>query len=303
MTRAALLEEIQSTPRAVRRFDVASARPVAEAVLRKRRLLIVGEGSSRIFPAKRAIAAARRRGLAVEIATEGCRQAQEYSLQGWVVLALSRSGKTREVLALRERLRAAGHDALFTAGESEERALAATRSVILEALFVEAALDAAALAPRLEPLAAALERLLAEPVDQGLADALVNARHVYFAGRNDGVAEELVLKCVEIARKPSAFFEGTYLLHGVHAALRKGDAVVFVEPFGQDDDRVLALLDRAGVLGVAIASRPTPFPTLRLPSGPAAPVGEYLQLASGWNLLVAVGAALGVDLDGRDLRV
>ena len=46
---------------------------------------------------------------------------------------------------------------------------------------------------------------------------------------------------------------------------------------------------------IAIASRPTRFPTIRIPD--AGDLAGYVQMAAGWNILVDVGLQLGVNLD------
>ena len=46
---------------------------------------------------------------------------------------------------------------------------------------------------------------------------------------------------------------------------------------------------------IAIASRETSFPTIRIPDG--GQYKDYVELAAGWNLLVEIGIALGIDLD------
>ncbi|MHC5120150.1 MAG: sugar isomerase, partial [Planctomycetota bacterium] len=50
-----------------------------------------------------------------------------------------------------------------------------------------------------------------------------------------------------------------------------------------------------GLKVVAIANRPTPFTTIRVPD--AGPLTPYVYLSAGWNLLVEIGMALGIDLD------
>ena len=50
-----------------------------------------------------------------------------------------------------------------------------------------------------------------------------------------------------------------------------------------------------GLTVVAIADRATPFPTIRVPR--AGEMTPYIYLAAGWNLLVEIGLALGINLD------
>jgi glucosamine--fructose-6-phosphate aminotransferase (isomerizing) len=46
---------------------------------------------------------------------------------------------------------------------------------------------------------------------------------------------------------------------------------------------------------IAISSRPTRFPTLRVPNG--GDLSGYVEMAAGWNLLVEAGLRLGINLD------
>ena len=99
-----LVNEMFEAPEVLRRFDKDNVVEWAETIGVLRRLLVSGEGSSRIFPAKNLMDRALRTGCPWEIRTEGARQAAEYDLNGFVVLAASNSGQTREVIALLEKL-------------------------------------------------------------------------------------------------------------------------------------------------------------------------------------------------------
>ncbi|UCE46580.1 MAG: hypothetical protein JSW47_13265, partial [Phycisphaerales bacterium] len=46
---------------------------------------------------------------------------------------------------------------------------------------------------------------------------------------------------------------------------------------------------------VAIANRETPFATIRVPD--AGELTPYVYLCAGWNVLVEIGLALGINLD------
>lgn len=50
-------------------------------------------------------------------------------------------------------------------------------------------------------------------IPEEVTKTLIDSKAIYFAGRNNGVAEELTLKANEIARKKSDFLEGTYIFH------------------------------------------------------------------------------------------
>ena len=59
-----------------------------------------------------------------------------------------------------------------------------------------------------------------------MTDAIARAGTIYFAGRNDGVAEELTLKTNEITRKKSDYLEGTYAVHGIEEVMNPDDVVI-----------------------------------------------------------------------------
>jgi len=308
LSKHVIREDILATPAFVRRFDPHEAREVADALEERGGLLVVGEGSSRIFPGRRAIVRAIGRAWPEMIATAGCREAREMPLASYAVLALSRSGKTREVRDLVAHLEETDHGAFFTMGELDERAFPSTRSVVGEALLVDAVFDARLAEPLVtgkgprERLASGMERIFDADVSAELTDPLAAAERIWLCGRDDGVAEELALKCCELARKPAAFLEGTRLLHGLQAVIGPKDALVLVDPFPEEAERMVARAHALGAAAVAIADAPQAgIPTLACER--SAGLDGYLQLAAGWSLLVALGLHLGKDLDGADLRL
>ena len=101
-TQFALCREMQETPDVIRQFAASQA---AAYVPLTQRVLLSGEGSSRIFPAKRLIAQILREGQPLQVYTEAATQAQEYNLQGWHVFVASNSGKTAEGVRLIQHLR------------------------------------------------------------------------------------------------------------------------------------------------------------------------------------------------------
>lgn len=317
-SRYGLVRDMLSVPDLIRRFDVARMRETAQALRSAGRLLITGEGSSRIFPAKSVLAQARRRGWPLTLHSEAGRQAQEYNLADWAVFALSNSGRTAEVIALFSRLQEQGHDRRFSLtafADSKleslanrgyvlecgpEGAVAATKSVIEQALFYRALLEIAAgdetLQDRLSALASAVEQALTTPVEQDLVERIARAGTIYWAGRNDGVAEELTLKTNEITRRPADFLEGTYAVHGVEEVMNAEDVVLWIDPYPDSESKFQdVLVNGVGLTVIALASRETAFPTIRIPD--AGDLSPFVQMAAGWNVLVDVGLKLGVNLD------
>ena len=316
-TRFALCREMMDTVRVVDRFDPATYADVAQAVTRAGRLFLTGEGSSRIFPAKNARRKALEWGADLCVATDGSRQAATYDLSTFAVFAASNSGRTAEVIALLDQLAEAGNPNRFglTANQGTllerhaartfvlacgwEEAVAATKSVAEQALVYQSLVSHVVGRNMTADLAGAGDKIhaaLAEAIDPGIVRAVANAPTVYFAGYNDGVAEELTLKTNEIARKKSDFLEGTYAVHGIEEVMDPRDVVVVLDPIEAEAAKFqTVLVDGVGLTIVAISPHDTPFPTLRVPD--AGEMNPYVFLAAGWNLLVEVGLALEIDLD------
>ena len=313
----ALVREMCQTPSVVAGSLNDQAAGAGSMICEAGRVLLTGEGSSRIFPAKSAIAAALRLGLPAHVVTEGATQALEYKLDDYVVFGASNSGQTKEVIRLFDKLAKAGHKKLFglTANRNtrlesiaartfvlscgKEDAVAATKSVVEQALFYRgliAWLAGDTLGSALKNLAGAIEQALALPIDPAITAAVAKAGVIHFAGSNDGVAEELTLKTNEITRKKSDFLEGTYAVHGIEEVMDADDVVIVVNPFEAECEKFKqVLVDGVGMKVFAIATAPTIFPTIVIPD--AGVMGGFVALAAGWNLLVEVGLALGVDLD------
>ena len=315
-TQFALCREMLETPDIMRRFNPEAAAPLAALLKGTPSIMVTGEGSSRLFPAKRARAAALRVPGSIVPFTEGATQAMEYDLSTYGILGTSNSGRTRELVRLYKNLKAAGHtklaavsanagtaleetsDASMVLGCGWETAVAATKSVVEQAMVwqaVFASLDGRTF-PDVSKAADAVAAALTEPVPEEFSKAMANARTIYFAGRNDGVAEELTLKTNEIVRKPSDFLEGTYAAHGIEEIMDKSDVVILVNPFPDEEAKFKECLsDGVGNTVIAIADRDTLFPTLKIPAVEG--WNEYIQLAAGWNLLVEAGIAAGINMD------
>src|SRR5205823_10292393 len=80
-------------------------------------------------------------------------------------------------------------------------------------------------------VAQAAREALKQSIDPAIVDKIAAAGTIYFAGRNDGVAEELTLKTNEITRKKSDFLEGTYAVHGIEEVMDKDDVVIWLDPY------------------------------------------------------------------------
>ena len=312
-----LVQEMLETPDILANFKLEDAESAIAAIRERGKLFLTGEGSSRLFPAKNARMQAMRAHTRLTIDTQGGYQASEYDLADFAVLGASNSGRTKEVIRLFNQLKNKGHEARFglTANPGselealsqrafilkcgKEEAVAATKSVAEQALFLQALVSEADNRPfreNLSSLAEAVRHALSIEIPKDITRAIAEAGTIFFAGRNDGVAEELTLKTNEITRKKSDFFEGTYLVHGVEEVMRADDVVILIDPFQEE----LAQIDRliakgVGCTVIAIATEATCFPTLKVRDVGA--LTNFVYLAAGWNILVEVGIHLGVDLD------
>src|SRR5665648_158508 len=109
----ALVREMMETPDIVRSIEPEAVETFAEAIKSRKGLFLTGEGSSRIFPAKRAIWSSLKKDFKLPVLTEGCTQAEEYNLNDYAVFAASNSGQTKEVIRLATSLKKQNHTAIF----------------------------------------------------------------------------------------------------------------------------------------------------------------------------------------------
>ncbi len=313
----ALVREMLDTIEIVKNFNANQTKDVAKNIKSAGKLLLTGEGSSRIFPAKNTIRKALTWGMNLQIITEGSRQASQYDLSKFAVFCASNSGRTKEVVLLAKKLAGIGNEKRFaltankdTVLEKEcnqtfvlscgkEDAVAATKSVVEQALFYESILwniKSTDNTSQCFNLADGIEKALTLPIDRDIIEMATKASTIYFAGYNDGVAEELTLKTNEITRRKSDYLEGTYAVHGIEEVMNPNDIVFVVDPIEEEIERFQEVLVKGvGLKVIAIADRETPFTTILTPfSGEMNP---YVYLCAGWNLLVEIGLALGINLD------
>ena len=287
-----------------------------EKEIKKKRIFISGEGSSRIFPAKKVMYEARKKGYKEDFYTDCASQALEYNLLDSTVFVASNSGKTKEDLKLIRKLKKQNHDNiisivanvgtpimneahvsyLLTCGK--ENAIPATKSVVEQALFYDLLfrkLNNIDL-PNLNKLGNLIIQVLEVHIPDEIIETLINSKIIYFAGRNNGVAEELTLKANEIARKKSDFLEGTYVFHGIEEVMNSDEVVVIVDPFKNEEEKYKnVLIEGIGLKVIAISTRKTIFPTIIIPE--YGDFTNYLEIAAGWNLLVEVGINMGINMD------
>jgi glutamine---fructose-6-phosphate transaminase (isomerizing) len=312
----ALVREMMETPEIIKAFDPAAGVKFASPVKSKKGLFLTGEGSSRIFPAKRAITSSLKKKSALPVLTEGSTQAEEYNLSDYAVFAASNSGQTKEVIRLVTALKKQNHDTVFgmTANKNtkleeiasgthiltcgKEDAVAATKSVVEQGLFYDSLLRALGgeKMDGLTELADMTRQALTLVIEPEITEIIRNASIIYFAGRNNGVAEELALKTNEITRKKSAYLEGTFAVHGIEEVMDKSEVLIWIDPFKEELEKFNeCLVKGVGMNIIAVSTAKTIFPTIVIPDG--GQYSEYVQLTAGWNILVETGISLGINLD------
>ncbi len=311
-----LVQEMMDTPDVLRNFSLGNCQELIEEIKAAGKLFLTGEGSSRIFPAKNIIYSALCEGIGLDIKTDGGRQAAEYNLSDYVIFGASNSGSTKEVIALLNNLKGS-HQNLYglTARKNTklaemtnktytlscgwEQAVAATKSVAEQALFYQellAQVTGKTLKDQFGVLADAVADALTVEISPEITKTISEAGTIYFAGRNDGVAEELTLKTNEITRKKSDFLEGTYAVHGIEEVMDSKDVVILINPFEAELEKIKeTLVDGVGLTVIAVSSKETIFPTI-IVKDPGM-LKNYVYLAAGWNILVEVGIYLNINLD------
>jgi len=169
---------------------------------------------------------ARKKGYKEDFYTDCASQALEYKFLDSTVFVGSNSGKTKEDLELIQKLKRQNHDNIISiianAGTpimneahlsylltcGIEDAVPALKSVVEQALFYDLLfrkLNNVNL-PDLNKLGNLIIQVLQMTISEEITETLTNTKIIYFAGRNNGVAEELDLRANEIARKKSDFF-------------------------------------------------------------------------------------------------
>ena len=279
-------------------------------------LMLTGEGSSRIFPARNLIHHQMILGKGPEICSEGATQLLDYPLKDFVVIGASNSGKTKEIVRLFNELSGAGHPNLFAVTcnkdsllekvskstfvieNCHEKAVAATKSVVAQALTMECLLwRFHPYGFSLESLAQKIRSALEFPINDDIINAVGEAG-LYFVGLNNGVAEELALKTNEILRKKSAFLPGTYLLHGIEEVINSNDLIIMVDPIDSEAEKVREIfLKNIGCKVITFNGRKSNLSAnIDLPGHDLFEEG-YIKLAMGWNLLAETGVRMNIDID------
>jgi glucosamine--fructose-6-phosphate aminotransferase (isomerizing) len=255
-------------------------------------------------------------------------------LAGWMVVALSQSGRTPEVVTVAQRTRAAGArvvaitnddasdlahvaHAHLSLGTTPERAVPATKTVTTQLLA--AAAVATACAGDDVPawlggpddraaLGEQVARLLADtrPV-RAATDVLVDAAQTVQVGRTltYAAALEAALKMKETCGRPVEGFSSADFLHGPAAVAGPDTAVIAYNWPGPTSGDVVAAIRAAAELGSAvIAAGPAAAwydapPHLHVPVAATTPaaLAAVPLIVRGQQLAIELAVRLGLDPD------
>ncbi len=305
-----LIKDMKLTPEVIKNFDNNNNQEVKDIILKNNKIILTGEGSSRIFPAKNAIDYVKRNNLNYIVETYNSRQVAEYNPLGYTIFGASNSGETKELIECFQTIDNPNKYGITITPNSnlhkvtkktynlkspKEVAIAATVSVIEQTLFFQSFFNGDEWQHK-DELAQYIADILDSDINDNIISKIANSNKIYFAGRNNGVAEELTLKTNEITRLPSQYLEGTILLHGIEEVMEKDETIILIEPDKKDFKNIKEKLsDPIGINIVAISSKDTPFETIKVPK--LDNFDNFIQLAAGWNLLVKTGLKLDIDLD------
>jgi glutamine---fructose-6-phosphate transaminase (isomerizing) len=311
-----LVSEMYETVEYIKNFTSGDARVLMSLVPENTPMMLTGEGSSRIFPGKNAVHNRLLGNKGPLVLTESATDLSGKVLNNFIVIGASNSGKTREVVNLCRDLKNSGHKDVygltctknslletctsrtFLVDAGIEKAVAASKSVVAQALFYDAIVRQLQNEKEIDTdkLAMLFEQTLNIGINPSLTEKICKAETVYFTGNNNGVAEELTLKTNEIIRKKSAYLPGTYLLHGVEEVMTAGDVIIMIDSYPGEYEKIRSVYSSIGTTVIAVSTEPSPFHTMIIP---AADLGleSYIKLAAGWNLLVEAGITLGINLD------
>ena len=238
-----------------------------------------------------------------------------------VVLAISQSGKSPDLLAAAEQARANGAfviamvneedsplaslaDVTITLAAGPERSVAATKSFIATLSATLALLQAWTQNPA---IGAALDQL-PEKLQQAWAldwtpalPLLVNANSMYVVARGHGfgVAQEAALKLKETCAISAEAFSAAEVRHGPMTLVRDGFPVLLLGQADESLNGVIELAGKCASFGATVISAGVPdVPGIILPTIAADPLIEpILEIASFYRLVNALALGRGRNPD------
>jgi glucosamine--fructose-6-phosphate aminotransferase (isomerizing) len=325
----AMAEEIRETPQAIARFfdrETANLRDTARRLAERRPNVIItcargsSDNAATYFKYLAEIL------LGIPVASMGPSVASLYcaplQLTGAVMVSVSQSGKSPDIVSLQRSARAAGAfaiavvndtgsplaqeaDAVLPFHSGEERSVAATKTflssaAILAALVAEWRADAV-LAKATRELPSVFETALRADWSEALP-ALCDASSAYVVGRGPAlaIAAEVALKLKEVAMLHAEAFSGAEVMHGPLQLVESGFPILALRPRDAAYEAMGEAVTRLGRAGAElfVAEEGTARPG-RLPFSPSGHplLDPLVMLLSFYALAEQVARRRGLDPD------
>jgi glucosamine--fructose-6-phosphate aminotransferase (isomerizing) len=327
--RAEMAEQPEVLARLLERRDetVAAVRRIVPAGLRGVVLVARGSSDNAALHARYLMEVTTGRPATLAAPSLWTRYGAHTSLDGWVAVAVSQSGRTPEIIETVDRMRMAGArvvavtnaeasdleavaDVTVPLGAREERAVPATKTVTSSIL----GLAHVAVGLGQEPWLAEEERRLpddvaavlesGDAVDRAVAVlAEVETLHVG-RGFTLPVALEAALKIKETSLRNASGYATADFRHGPVAAARRGSGVIAYAAVGPVFDDVVSLAGEMSARGLptviatdADGHLRTSVPTVGVPAGLPEPLAAILLTVRAQQLAYRMAQAAGLDPD------
>lgn len=288
----------------------------------KSKVFITWEGSSRIFPWTYLQYLSRVYSYNQEIIVDGALQVNEYNLDNSTVIIWSNSWKTKECVLLADNLKkkSTTNSLLVSAHQGSllstmvdychiltcwsEKAVAATKSVIEQALFYDILFRELNWLPGLDLmyLANEIQKIMDSVVDNRVLDIIISSQSVYRSGPNNWVAEELVLKTNEIIRKKSQYLEWTYIVHGIEEVMNNNECVILQNMWASEVSKVIENIHHWAWVPIIIIthtdySNTENIPTIQIDNTIPLDYLPYVYMAIWRKILLEAWKKLNINLD------
>ncbi len=310
----------------VERHDADAAAIAALVPRRPEAFVLLARGSSdnAATLGRYAIEAATGRPAALAAPSLLTRYGAAIDYRGVVVVALSQSGGTPEIVTAAERMRAAGgrviavtndegsalaavSDLTLPLGAGPEVAVPATKTVTAQMLrVVQVAIALGALGSTADELTALPVAVAALLADGGRAESLARrwstASGLLGAARGIllAAAQETMLKVRETSGVPAQATSSADLLHGPIASVSTGDPVLLFAGDAATDADLAGLEARLRAVGADVATC-GPEPASALPRPGAPPwLAPILATVRGQQLALALALGRGSDPDAPE---
>jgi glucosamine--fructose-6-phosphate aminotransferase (isomerizing) len=333
MTGSLMQQEMGQQPEVLRRLisrraeTVGAVREVAPRDLRGVLLVARGSSDNAALHARYLMELATGRPVVLAAPSLWTRYGARTALDDWVVVAVSQSGNTPEIIETVRRMRDCGARSISVTNDAssdlaaetdlavalqagEERAIPATKTVTASMLVLAHVAAGLGEVPWAENDEARLPGQVAKVLEDSSAIeevlAVLDRPQTVHMGRSYSlaVALESALKFKETTLRPARAYATGDFLHGPVAAVGDGDVVVGYAASGPtyaDVLDVLGALHGRGASTLVVTDRPDEvaagIPALGVPAGMPEPLVSVLLTVRAQQLARALTVSAGLDPD------